>query len=93
MFFLKYNVHIITSSPLHTLVVSNIHFQQIFFNIIERLDIFLKLHVSFISEENKVLHVMFDDVVTSLYVSQLQKFCKVMVHFVFWFIGKCHMRS
>ena len=52
------------SSTLHTLVVSNIHFQQIFFGKIERLHTFFKLHVSFIAEENEVLHVMFDDVAT-----------------------------
>ena len=56
-------------------MVSNIHFQQIFFSKIERLDIFFKLHVSFIPKENEVLHVMFDDV--QLHVSQLEKFCKV----------------
>ena len=52
------------SSTLHTLVVSNIHFQQIFFGKIERLDIFFRLDVSFMTEENEVLHVMFDDVAT-----------------------------
>ena len=81
MFFLKYNVHIITSSPLHTLVVSNIHFQQIFFSKIERLDIFFRLHVSFIAKENEVLHVMFDDVATILYYVQLQSFAQ------FWLIS------
>ena len=73
-----------TSSTLHTLVVSNIHFQQIFFSKIERLDIFFMLDVSFIPKENGVLHVMFDDLATvQRHVSQLQKFCKVMVHFSF----------
>lgn len=48
-------------------MVSNIHFQQIFFSKIERLDIFFRLHVSFIPKENELLHVMFDDVASSYY--------------------------